>query len=403
MVTSTRKSWLKWAIWAAVALALLAGAGRALKARQAKQAVAEEAAAALRVPTVFELTAQDVVTVRNRSLVQVVDISGTVRAVNTAAVKAKVAGEVQGLQVREGDRVSAGQVLGRVDTTEFQARVQQADEQAQAAAAQVTIAQRALSNNQALVNQGFISATALDTSASNLAAAQATHRATVAALDIARKSLADTALRSPIAGQVSTRLVQNGERVAVDARVLEVVDLTTMELEVAVTPTDATQLKTGQTAQIDVEGLAAPVDATVARISPAAQAASRSVLVYLKLKPQPGLRHGLFAKGSVQTGVVAGLSAPASSIRNDKPQPYVQWVKPAADAATDGTTPGNQIVHQTVKITGQGNWTPGNGTQAERYVILDLIANNSILLSGTIGFMQEKTAARLVNTSAKQP
>lgn len=402
MVTSTRKSWLKWAIWAAIALALLAGAGKAIKARQAKQALAEEAAAALRVPTVFELAERDVVTVRNRTLVQLVDISGTVRAVNTAVVKAKVAGEVQGLQVREGDRVSAGQVLGHVDTTEFQARVDQADEQAQAAAAQVAIAQRALSNNQALVNQGFISATALDTSASNLAAAQASHRAAIAALAIARKSLMDTALRSPLTGQVASRTVQNGERVAVDGRVLEVIDLTAMELEVAVTPSDAAHLKTGQQAQIDVEGLPAPVEATVTRISPAAQAASRSVLVYLKLKPQPGLRHGLFAKGSIQTGVVTGLSAPASSVRNDKPQPYVQWLKPMSDAASNSGTPGSQIVHQAVKVTGQGTWSAGSGTP-ERHVIIDSIADNSILTSGEAGFIQEKTAVRLVSTPTRQP
>jgi membrane fusion protein (multidrug efflux system) len=357
MVTSRRKTWLKWAVWAAVVLALLAGAVKAMQARKAKQALADEAAAALKVATVFELSAQDVVTVQNRSLVQVIDMSGTVRAVNTAAIKAKVAGEVQGLQVREGDRVAAGQVLGHVDTTEFQARVQQADEQSKAAAAQVAIAQRALGNNQALVNQGFISATALDTSASNLAAAQATHRAAVAALDIARKSLADTALRSPIAGQVSTRLVQNGERVGVDAKVLEVVDLSAMELEVAVTPADAAQLATGQTGQMEVEGLSAPVAATVVRISPAAQAPSRSVMVYLKLQPQPGLRHGLFAKGNVQTGVISGLSVPASSIRNDRPQPYVQWVKPAADIPTDGSPPASQIAHQPVKVIGQGSLT----------------------------------------------
>lgn len=403
MVTSTRKTWLKWAVWAAVVLALLAGAGKAMQARKAKQALADEAAAALKVATVFELSAQDVVTVQNRSLVQVVDVSGTVRAVNTAAVKAKVAGEVQGLQVREGDRVAAGQVLGHVDTTEFQARVQQADEQSKAAAAQVAIAQRALGNNQALVNQGFISATALDTSASNLAAAQATHRAAVAALDIARKSLTDTALRSPIAGQVSTRLVQNGERVGVDAKVLEVVDLSAMELEVAVTPADAAQLATGQTGQMEVEGLSAPVAATVARISPAAQAASRSVMVYLKLQPQPGLRHGLFAKGSVQTGVISGLSVPASSIRNDRPQPYVQWVKPATDTPADGVTPSSQIAHVPVKVIGQGSWTPAKGTPAERYVVTESIALNSILLSGTVGFMQEKTNVRMAAAPVRQP
>lgn len=401
MDTPKRTSWLKWAFWAIVVLALLAGAGKALKARQAKQAMADDAAAALRVPTVFELSAQDVVTVRSRSLVQLVDVSGTVRAVNTAVVKAKVAGEVQGLQVREGDRVVAGQVLGRVDTTEFQARVQQADQQAQAAAAQVAIAQRTLGNNQALVNQGFISATALDTSASNLAAAQATHQAAIAALDIARKSLADTALRSPLAGQVSARLVQNGERVGVDARVLEVVDLSAMELEVAVTPADAARLRPGQSGRINIEGLPELVLASVARISPAAQAASRSVLVYLTLAPQPGLRHGLFAKGNVQTGAISGLSIPASSVRNDKPQPYVQWVKPATDAVANSAAPNSHIAHQAVSITGQGYSTQGNGAPVERYLIVENIAENSILISGTAGLMQEKTAVTLSAGRAK--
>lgn len=403
MATSTRTPWLKWALLAAAVLALLLGGAKAMKARQAKLAQAEESAAALRVPTVFELTEQDVVTVRNRSLVQVVDLSGTVRAVNTAAVKAKVAGEVQGLQVREGDHVAAGQVLGRVDTTEFQARVQQADEQAQAAAAQVSIAQRALGNNQALVSQGFISATALDTSAANLTAAQATHRATVAALDIARKSLADTALRSPIAGQVSVRLVQNGERVGVDTKVLEVVNLSAMELEVAMPPADAAQLKPGQTGHIQVEGLSAPVQATVARISPAAQVASRSVLVYLALNPQPGLRHGLFAQGSIQTGVISGLSVSASSVRNDKPQPYVQWVKPGADAASGAAASVSQIAHQTIKVTGQGLVSASPGVQAERYFLTESIAINSIILSGTAGLMQENTAVRLLTAPARQP
>ena len=80
MATSTRKPWLTWAIWAAVVLALLVGAGKALKARQAKQALADQAAAAMRLPTVFELTVQDVVSVRSRTLVQVVDVSAMLTA-----------------------------------------------------------------------------------------------------------------------------------------------------------------------------------------------------------------------------------------------------------------------------------------------------------------------------------
>lgn len=395
--------WTTWAAGAAVVLALAAGAGKAYQARQAKQAQAAEAAAALRVPTVFELAATDVVQARTRTLVQAVAVSGTVRAANTAAVKAKVAGELSGLQVREGDAVQAGQVLGRIDTTEYQARTQQASQQAQAAAAQVAIAQRQLANNQALVAQGFISNTALETSLSNLEAAQANHRAAQAAQDIAAKSLADTVLRSPISGQVAARLVQNGERVGVDARMLELVDLSSLELEAAVAPDAAAQLKVGQPARLTVEGIASTVQARVVRISPSAQAASRSVPVYFRLAPTPGLRHGLFAQGVVLVGERTGVAVPASSVRNDRPLPYVQMVQAAQPAQASGAvTEAAHIAHVTVNVLGQGldkqamEANSGSKTASDTlFLITDSIAENSILTSAKTGFIQQNTAIRL--------
>jgi RND family efflux transporter MFP subunit len=378
--------WLKWAALAAVVLALLAGAGRAFKARQNRQMQAEAAAASLRAPTVYELGPQDVVQARHLTLTESVGISGALRAAHTAAVKAKVAGELQGLQVREGDRVAAGQVLARIDTTEYQARVQQADQQAQAAAAQVTIAQRNLSNNQALVNQGFISKTALETSLANLDSAQANLRAAEAALDIARKTLADTALRSPITGQVASRAVQNGERVGVDTRVLEVVDLSVLELEAAVPPADAALLRVGQKALVAVEGLTQPVGAEVVRISPAAQAASRSVMVYLRLQAGAGLRHGLFAQGQVTLGQRSGVAIPATSVRNDRPRPYVQVVRTGPDGSA-------QVVHLPLQVLGQGTLP---GLDEARHLLTDSVPEHTVLLSGTAGLMQERTAVRVV-------
>ena len=399
------KKWTTWAAGAAVALVLAAGAGKAFQARQAKQAQAAEAAEALRKPTVFELATSDVVQARTRTLVQTVPISGVLRAANTAVVKAKVAGELSGLQVREGDAVQAGQVLGRIDTTEYQARTQQAAQQAQAAAAQVAIAQRQLANNQALVAQGFISSTALETSLSNLAAAQANHRAAQAAQDIAAKSLADTVLRSPISGQVAARLVQNGERVGVDARVLELVDLSSLELEAAVPPELAAQLLVGQTARLTVEGGTATVQAKLVRISPSAQAASRSVLVYLKLSPAPGLRHGLFAQGQVLVGERTGTAVPASSVRNDRPQPYVQLVQASASASEPA-----RIAHVPVKVLGQGldalsldKQVVGAAPESALFILTDSIAEGAFVTSVKTGFIQQNTSIRLMQATTATP
>lgn len=399
------KKWTTWAAGAAVALVLAAGAGKAFQARQAKQAQAAEAAEALRKPTVFELATSDVVQARTRTLVQTVPISGVLRAANTAVVKAKVAGELSGLQVREGDAVQTGQVLGRIDTTEYQARTQQAAQQAQAAAAQVAIAQRQLTNNQALVAQGFISNTALETSLSNLAAAQANHRAAQAAQDIAAKSLADTVLRSPISGQVASRLAQNGERVGVDARVLELVDLSSLELEAAVPPELAAQLLVGQTARLTVEGGTATVQAKLVRISPSAQAASRSVLVYLKLSLAPGLRHGLFAQGLVLVGERTGTAVPASSVRNDRPQPYVQLVQASASASEPA-----HIAHVPVKVLGQGldalsldKQAVGAAPESALFILTDSIAEGAFVTSVKTGFIQQNTSIRLMQATTATP
>jgi RND family efflux transporter MFP subunit len=166
---------------------------------------------------VVELAATDLVVAAQRNLAQGLPVSGSLKAVQSALVKARVPGELQGLTLREGDAVKAGQIVARVDAGEYQSRVRQAQEQADAARAQIDIAQRQWDNNKALVDQGFISRTALDTSLNNLNAAKANHKAALAAVEVARKSLDDTVLAAPISGVVAQRLAQPGERVGVDA------------------------------------------------------------------------------------------------------------------------------------------------------------------------------------------
>ena len=307
-----------------VALAvLIAGGARWASQRQAATPVASGTP----VTNLIELGAGDVVPVTPMEMVLGLPVSGTLKASQMAMVKARVAGELMDLVVREGDKVQAGQVIARIDPTEFQARERQAKQQADAAQAQVDIAQKQFDNNQALVAQGFISQTALQNSMATLSGAKATHMAAMAALDVTRKALEDTTIRSPISGQIAQRLAQPGERVALDGRVVEVVNLAQLELEVALPAADASLVRPGMTAQMKIEGLEDPVTAKVLRINPTAQSASRSVLVYLGLAGQESLRQGLFTEGTLGTRSIQALAVPLSSVRTDKPQPYVQVVE----------------------------------------------------------------------------
>ena len=365
--------WLKTALVLLTLIAVVALGWRGYAARQA----ARQAQSAPVKDPVIELSAIDLATAHVVELTSGLPISGALKAVNSAIVKARVPGELQGLTVREGDRVEAGQVIARVESTEYADRVRQAQQQADAAKAQVEIAQRQVDNNAALVRQGFISKTAADNSLASLNTAQANHRAAQAGIDVLRKSLADTVLRAPISGQVSQRLAQPGERVAPEARIVEIVDLSRLELEASISPADSVAVRVGQQALLRIEGVAQPVAATVARINPSAQAGSRSVLIYLTVAAQPGLRQGLFAQGQLATETQRALAVPLNAVRTDKPLPYVQVVE------------GDRIAHRTVQTGVRGQ------VDGELWVAVQGVADGVRVLRGAAGVVREGTQVKL--------
>jgi RND family efflux transporter MFP subunit len=369
------KPWIKGALLAAAVGVLVLAIGRVLLDRRNTAAVA---AAAPKAAAALDLAASDVVRAAPRELVRTVDLSGSVRAVDSAVVKARVAAQITRITVREGDAVKRGEVLVQQDSTEFDWRVRQAEQQAAAARAQLEIAQRALVNNKALVAQGFISATALESSISSEAGAQATLQAALAATEIARKSRADATLTAPINGTISQRLAQPGERVPIDARILEIVDLSRLELEATLAPDDVALLRVGSVARLNVDGIAGEIGAHVARISPSAQAGSRAILVYLAIEPNAALRHGLFARGRVETERRQALTVPAFAVRQDQANEYVL-----------------AIVNGSVALRQVRTGARGTSGGVEMVEVLDGLADGAQVLAGTVGSVREGTPVHI--------
>lgn len=368
------KRTLKWlsALLAVVLLGVVIGRSVLNRRTDPPPAAAQQA--------VLELAQQDVVTVRTRAMVRSLEVSGSLKAVDSAVLKAKVAAELRELGVREGDSVRAGQVIGRLDDTEYAARLKQAQQQAASARAQLDIAERTLANNRALVDRGFISRNALDTSVSNAAAARASLLAAQAAVDIARKAASDTVLRAPISGQVLQRLAQPGERVAIDGRIVEIVDLSRIEFETAIAPEDVAAVTIGASARLRVDGIAEPVGARVARIAPGTQAGTRAVMAYLAVDAHPALRHGLFATGLVELGRLDALAVPESALRTDRVEPYLLAVQ------------GERIVRRDVETGARGR----DAETGEALVALDSGAREGdSVLAGSVGLVRDGTAVTL--------
>ncbi len=381
------KRWLKWVIALLVVLALVLVGGRALKARKEAGTEAAAAASAASAPLALELGSADVLIARAQPLTRTLTISGGLKAVTSAVVKAKIASELKSLTVREGDPVRAGQIIGQLDTTEFEWRLKQADQTAVSARTQLDIAKRALENNRALVAQGFISPTALETAISTEAGAAASYQAAVAATEIARKSRADAVLIAPISGIVSLRVAQPGERVAIDAKVIEIVDLSRIELEAAVAPEDVGGVQVGQLARLSIDGLSEPATAKVVRINPSTQTGTRAVMVYLALLPQARLRQGLFARGTIELQRKTAIAVPVSAVRVDQARPYVL----AIDAG--------KIVQHTVELGARGE-ALFDGHLEAAVEIVSGAADGATLLRGNAGVVRDGTPVRTASAAA---
>jgi len=341
-------------------------------------------------PLSIEMAEADIAIAQKMTMTQGLPVSGTLKAVRTAMVKARVAGELVMLDVREGDPVKMGQIVARVDSTEFLARQRQAQQQAEAARAQVEVAQRQFDNNNALVNQGFISKTALETSIANLNGAKATYQAALAALDVSTKALDDSVLKAPLNGFVSQRFAQPGERVAPEARIIEIVDLAQFELEAAITSAEAMNVKLGQIAKLIVEGTSQEISASVLRINPSTQTGSRSVLVYLGLQSHPLLRQGVFVQGSLGTQKVEAIVVPLESVRSDKTKPYVQ------------TLQDDKVIHLQVELGAKGE---ANG---KAVMALKEINEGTLVLAPSAGAVRDGTlftraAKAKASTANSQP
>jgi RND family efflux transporter MFP subunit len=282
------------------------------------------------------------------------------------------------MAVREGESVKQGQMLARIDPTEVQARVAARQADVAAARAQLDWAQKNRATQKALLDKAFISRNAFDNIQSNYDVALAKLRAAEAELVVAKKSLGDAVLTAPFAGIVAQRHAQAGERVALDAKVITVVDLTRLQLEAAVPAVEISRLRVGQQVTFRVDGFGERAfGGRIERINPATVSGSRSVNVYAVIDNTDGvLRGGLFAQGTVGLERIEGaLLAPASAVREEIGQTFVY-------AIADG-------------LVKRRNVAVGAADASGRVQVLQGLAAGERIVRVNLGALRDGVSARL--------
>ncbi|SEO21797.1 RND family efflux transporter, MFP subunit [Duganella sp. CF517] len=327
------KSWRK-PVAVLVALGLAAGGWTVMRGNHSAPAPAAAPVAQAgkndKKQEVFELASGDIAAIDARSLAVSLPLSGSLAPLSSATIKSKISGVVEATTVQEGMAVSAGQVLARIDQADLRARLQQQQAMLDEAQAKLSMAAKNEANSQALLSQKYISQNAFDSTQNTVALARANVKSAAAMVEIARIALNDGIIKAPISGIVSKRHVQAGEKLAPDMPVYSIVNLSELTLEAQVPASEIPRVKVGQDVRFKVDGFQKREFAgKVARINPATEAGSRSMLVYIAVRnDDSALRAGMFAKGSIVTdrSGVAPI-VPMTALRDDQGRQVVYKIE----------------------------------------------------------------------------
>jgi RND family efflux transporter MFP subunit len=287
---------------------------------------------------------------------------GTVRATQTSQVSSRVMGNLLEVRAQEGDRVQSGQVLAVLDDAQPRAAVDQATAAVNAAEKEVSAADSdlALSEStqkryQQLYEKKSLSPQEFDEINSRRQSAEARRDMARAQLAQANAGLAQsktvlgyTQVLAPFAGVVTEKKAEAGALASPGMPLFTLEKAGGYRLEVTINETDVRLVHLGQTAAVSVDSLGnASVSGRVAQIVPAADAASRSVLVKLDLPSDARVRSGLFGRARFARGERDALVIPRPAIV-DRGQLQAVYVVDANRMIglryiTLGQTSGNQV------------------------------------------------------------
>lgn len=275
------------------------------------------------------LATEDVATVARGTIETGPRVSGTLEARVRAVVRAEVGGAVVAVGPEIGQVVKKGDLLVRIESKALGDTVTSARSGVTSAEAQLALAQREVERTRALVEGGAVAARELERARSAEVSARAAVSQARAQLSGSQSQLGDATMRSPIAGVVAQRMINVGDIVGGGATLYEVIDPSTMRLSGQVASDDLASLAIGSSVRFEVRGYKEQrFEGTIARISPAADPATRQIPVIVEI-PNPGgkLVAGLYAEGRVAAEARDALIVPLGAIDTTRDQPTVLRAK----------------------------------------------------------------------------
>lgn len=354
------------------------------------------------------------VQVQRAPIRETISANGTVEAFDLLSVSPRASGlQIEAVTVREGDRVSAGQVLAVLDDSVLRAQIQQAEAQVASAQAQVTQAEARVAQDEAeaaeakdqydryvaLFNQGAISeeelvtrrtqfTTAQQSIGSSVAAvdsANATVRSTKAEVDRLLTQLSQTEVLAPASGVIATKSASVGNTASTGTPLFEIISGDQLELALTIPQTQLPKVNPGASVQITSSADAnLQLQGSVRSIDPVVDSQSRKATVKVSLPGSDRIRSGMFLQAAIVTGSRQGVVVPAEAVLPQSNGNFVVYTLEANGSAK-------------ANVVDIGDRTSANGTQSAQVEITSGLNPDATVIVEGASYIQDGDTVNVVS------
>lgn len=259
---------------------------------------------------------------------EVLAVNGQIVPGEKADLGAPVPGQLTEVLVREGDRVTTGTVLARLDQTIAEAALAQAEASLQSATIDAAAAKSAFDRAEAL--SGTVSAQARDSARFTFEAAEARVRQLAAAVTQAKQQLALYQVRAPLDGTVLSVAAEPGQVVGTMTTLFSVGDLARSLVETDVDEVYGARMKLGLHALVAPVGSREPMPATVVFVAPTVnpETGGRTIRLGFDAPLEDPLPSGLTMSVNIEVDTFDNaITVPRSAVGDLEGAPFVTLVR----------------------------------------------------------------------------
>ena len=174
---------------------------------------------------------------------------------NTVILASRVSGYIDKVNVEEGQKVKAGDILAHIDAKDYQSRTNQSENELGATSARVHDAELNYQRIESLYKSGAVSLQQRDSALANFQELSRRTKALQASLDVTKNSLGDTSIRAPSDGVIAKKSAEIGMLASPGMPLFGFVSSETRWITANFKETDLNRLKVGQHVSIDVDAI----------------------------------------------------------------------------------------------------------------------------------------------------